>query len=192
VWKFAVEFDGHTFLDDKGNVYRAHVEYAPYQRMVLTTPMSSSSSSSLTTDLGPQLIIPSQVDKYAGTINEDPDYLNFLASLSKSSPTTPTQLPLPVPEPKKPLPTTTPLLEELRAKALAKLRVTGERQTTSTSSSSLTSTKSSLETTTRRTHTHSRERRTGRVYYAPKHVLFISFSSSLLLSSIFSFSCFCV
>ncbi|KAG1460149.1 hypothetical protein G6F56_006014 [Rhizopus delemar] len=53
-------FDGHTFTDSRGNDSRAVVEFAPYQK----TPREQKTA-----------------DARQGTIDEDPDYLNFLKFL---------------------------------------------------------------------------------------------------------------
>ncbi|KAI7898831.1 Smg-4/UPF3 family-domain-containing protein [Cokeromyces recurvatus] len=53
-------FDGHIFIDNRGTESRAVVEFSPYQKI----PKTSKS-----------------VDARQGTIDEDPDYLNFLESL---------------------------------------------------------------------------------------------------------------
>jgi hypothetical protein len=168
LWKFATEFDGHTFVDTKGTVYHAHVEYAPYQHMIIPTSQTAVGGEGTSST---QNTSSSRVDPRAGTISEDPDYLNFVASLSKSSSSSTTNLP--VPEPKKPLPTTTPLLEDLRAKALAKLRAFGSHDRSP--SSYTTSSGQNMEENDKYQRNQStsysgRGRRPAQLHFAPKHV----------------------
>ncbi|OZJ03328.1 hypothetical protein BZG36_04223 [Bifiguratus adelaidae] len=64
VIKLHRNYDGHLFIDSKGNEHRAVVEFAPYQKI-------------------PK---PNQkVDVRQGTIDEDPDYLAFLESLKEDA-----------------------------------------------------------------------------------------------------------
>ncbi|KAF7722069.1 hypothetical protein EC973_003717 [Apophysomyces ossiformis] len=60
VIEFHRGFDGHIFLDNKGNESRAVVEFAPFQKI----PKEHKNP-----------------DARQGTIDDDPDYLNFLESL---------------------------------------------------------------------------------------------------------------
>ncbi|KAI8076536.1 Smg-4/UPF3 family-domain-containing protein [Gilbertella persicaria] len=54
-------FDGHVFIDSRGNEYRAVVEFAPYQKV----PREHKT-----------------VDTRQGTIDQDQDYLDFIESLN--------------------------------------------------------------------------------------------------------------
>ncbi|KAL1925259.1 uncharacterized protein VTP21DRAFT_142 [Calcarisporiella thermophila] len=60
VIEFCRGYDGHVFVDSKGNTSRAVVEFAPYQKLPKTGK---------------------KPDPRQGTIDDDPDYLAFLESL---------------------------------------------------------------------------------------------------------------
>ncbi|KXS08996.1 nonsense-mediated decay UPF3, partial [Gonapodya prolifera JEL478] len=63
---FASEFNGHSFIDSKGNHFRAIVEFSPFQRV----PPSASSAKK-----------PRRQDPRQNTIDRDADYLAFLEHL---------------------------------------------------------------------------------------------------------------
>ncbi|KAG0322385.1 hypothetical protein BGZ97_006999 [Linnemannia gamsii] len=104
--KLALEFQkayhGHTFVDRHGNEGKAHVEFAPFQKI----PREQR-----------------KADTKQGTIEEDPDYISFLQSLTADPTDAEKEMKLPGTEQllKESAinPKSTPLLEALRAQKAA-------------------------------------------------------------------------
>lgn len=73
VFIFKDKFDSYVFLDSKGNEYPAIVEFAPSQKIPRRR-------------IGPNglPLTAKKRDNKSGTIEQDPDYLNFLEELEKS------------------------------------------------------------------------------------------------------------
>ncbi|KAJ3342227.1 hypothetical protein HDU93_003019, partial [Gonapodya sp. JEL0774] len=67
---FARNFDGHSFIDSKGNHFRAIVEFSPFQRV----PPSATSAKK-----------PRRVDPRQNTVDRDADYLAFLEQLERQT-----------------------------------------------------------------------------------------------------------
>lgn len=72
--QFYKAFDGHIFRDSRGNESIAIVEFAPYQKVVVSTPRTGTRG-------GPRAAKP---DAQQGTIDKDADYQCFLERLSKA------------------------------------------------------------------------------------------------------------
>lgn len=96
--KFHQLYQGHAFVDSKGSEHKAQLEWAPYQRVELAA--------------APR-------DPLQGTIGAEADYLAFVQAPNEDSKRA-TVVPA-VP------PTSTPLLDELRAKALKQRQRQAER-----------------------------------------------------------------
>ncbi|ROT63419.1 Regulator of nonsense transcripts 3A [Penaeus vannamei] len=69
VYTFRDRFDGYVFVDQKGDEYPAMVEFAPFQKI----PKRSGGK---------------KKDARCGTIDEDPDFLAFMESLTNPTPVT--------------------------------------------------------------------------------------------------------
>lgn len=90
---FSQNYDGHAFRDKQGNEYFAIVEYAPAQKLPMSTP---------------------KVDARQGTIEEDDNYKSFLQLLERGeNPSKEKPPPQPTIDPNKP--ESTPLLDSLIA-----------------------------------------------------------------------------
>lgn len=63
VFTFRAKFDNYVFVDQKGNEYPAMVEFAPFQKI-------------------PKRTSGKKKDARCGTIDQDPDFLTFLESLT--------------------------------------------------------------------------------------------------------------
>ncbi|KAJ3275022.1 hypothetical protein HDV01_001528 [Terramyces sp. JEL0728] len=104
--EFCKSYNGHTFVDGKGNQYKAAVEFAPFQKVV-------------------DICKKKKIDARMNTINEDPEYLEFLESLKKDPLPDNTVdvndveylMSNPAHQPK-----VTPLIESIKAKKESKLR----------------------------------------------------------------------
>ncbi|KAJ6452531.1 Smg-4/UPF3 family-domain-containing protein [Mycena vitilis] len=97
--QFSREYDGHLFRDKAGNESYAVVEFAPYQKV----PPEKK-----------------KADARSGTIEQDEDYISFLASLNAENSAEPASFEsLMAANQPPPAPKTTPLLEALKAEKAA-------------------------------------------------------------------------
>uniref|UniRef100_A0A0P4W7Z5 UPF3 domain-containing protein n=1 Tax=Scylla olivacea TaxID=85551 RepID=A0A0P4W7Z5_SCYOL len=63
IFNFRDKFDGYVFVDQKGNEFPAMVEFAPFQKV-------------------PKRLGSKKKDARCGTIDQDPDYLEFLETIA--------------------------------------------------------------------------------------------------------------
>ncbi|KAJ3257914.1 hypothetical protein HK103_004205 [Boothiomyces macroporosus] len=103
--EFCKSYNGHTFIDSKGNQFRAVVEFAPFQKVIDPSKKK-------------------KADARMNTIHEDPEYLEFLESLKKEPAAETVDvndveylMSNPSHQPK-----LTPLIESIKAKKESKLR----------------------------------------------------------------------
>lgn len=72
VYIFKDKFDGYVFVDSKGNEFPAIVEFAPFQRIFRRRVGQNG-----------QPLTSKKRDNKSGTIEQDPDFINFLEELEK-------------------------------------------------------------------------------------------------------------
>jgi len=97
--KFKSEFDGHTFVDNKGREQKCVVEYCLSQQIPQSNP---------------------PINRYSGTITEDPDYQKFLSKLTQPIQYLPSAEKQYEERKQKEIeqkPVSTPLLDDLKSKA---------------------------------------------------------------------------